>query len=117
VFRIDPRTTRVVSTIPVPGSLDDIAVGEGSVWILDSTAGTLSSIRPDTEEVRDPFPVGSDPIALDVGLGAVWVAGGKQGILTRINSSTRAQEEIHVGGPVSDIAVDEDENVVWVTIS
>jgi class 3 adenylate cyclase len=116
VFRIRPNG-RGVGAIPVQGGLDDLEVGEGAVWILDSTAGTLSSIRPDTEELRPPFPVGSDPTGMDVGLGAVWVAGGKEGVVRRINPNTGEAVRIPVGGPVSAITVDEDERVVWVTIS
>jgi DNA-binding beta-propeller fold protein YncE len=117
VFRIDPKKNQVVSEFPVGGSLDEIAVGQGAVWILDSTAGTLASIRPDTEEIRGPFPVGSDPTGLDVGLGSVWVAGGREGIVTWVNPNTLAQVLIAVGAPVSEIAVDEGEGVVWVTVS
>jgi DNA-binding beta-propeller fold protein YncE len=46
-----------------------------------------------------------------------WVAGGREGIVTRVNPNTLAQVLIPVGAPVSDIAVDEDEGVVWVTVS
>lgn len=116
-FKIDPTQKKPMVTIPVSGSLDEIVVGEGSVWILDSTIGTLSSIRLGTEEVRDQIRVGSDPTGVDVGLGSVWVAGGKEGIVTRINPQTGEQQQIRVGAPVSDITVDEDERVVWVTIS
>ena len=117
LFRIDPRKNRVLATIPVSGSMDEIAIGEGSVWILDSSLGTLSSIRPDTEEVREVLRVGSESTALAVGLGFVWVAGGEEETVLRINPNTFAQVPIRTGGPVSDITVDEDEGVVWVTIS
>jgi hypothetical protein len=117
IFRIDPKESRLVADIPVSGGLDDIAVGEGHVWIIDSTAGTLTSIRADTGDVRDPVRIGSDPTALDVGLGAAWVAGGMEGTVTRINPQTGEQQEISVGGPVSDVTVDEEERFIWVTIS
>jgi class 3 adenylate cyclase/streptogramin lyase len=117
VLRIDPRRGRVLEEIPLTGGLDELAVGEGSVWVLDSTAGTLTSIQPDTGTQRAPVRVGGDPTAIAVGFGSVWVAGGKEETVLRINPNTLAQETILVGGPVSDITVDDDERVVWVTVS
>lgn len=115
VFRIEPRENGAVKAIPLAGN--DIAVGEGAVWILDTSVGTLTAVRPDTGEPRSPIEVGDDPTGLAVGLGAVWVAGGEEEIVTRVNPNTGATQDIRVGGPVSDIAIDGDEDAVWVTIS
>jgi hypothetical protein len=52
------------------GDLAGIAVGFGSVWVLDSTRGTVVPIEEGTGTLPAPVDVGN---ALAVGLGAVWV--------------------------------------------
>jgi hypothetical protein len=45
VFRIDPRTNRVVDRIPV-GSPSGLAFGHDSVWVTSAGYGTVSRIDP-----------------------------------------------------------------------
>jgi streptogramin lyase len=76
VLRVDPRTKRVVSRIPVD-SPTDVAFGHGSVWATSAGYGTLSRIDPKTDEVVAKIDVdrGAGDIAVDKSSGAVWVAG------------------------------------------
>jgi virginiamycin B lyase len=77
VLRIDLETNRVVDRIPV-GPVDSspsLAFGHGSVWA--TSAGTLSRIDPETDEVVAKIEVGRGAvdIATDQHSGDVWVAG------------------------------------------
>ena len=53
--RVDPETNRVVAEIPIradarDGGADNVAVGEGAVWVL-SVDGKLLKVDPETNEV------------------------------------------------------------------
>ena len=134
VFRIDPRTNRVVDRIPVdPPS--GLAFGHGSVWATSAGYGTVSRIDPQTGEVVAKIKVGrgAGDIAADESSGAVWIAsahlpkdyGGydnpkysEDRNLTRVDPTTnRVVEEIpieahsHYGG-ANNVAVGE--GAVWV---
>jgi streptogramin lyase len=75
VFRIDPRTNRVVDRIPVDPPTG-LAFGHGSVWATSIYYGTVSRIDPQTGEVVAKIEVGrgAGDIAADGPLGSVWVA-------------------------------------------
>ena len=135
VFRIDPRTNRVVDRIPVdPPS--GLAFGHGSVWATSAGYGTVSRIDPETGEVVAKIKVGRGAfdIAADESSGAVWVAGGylpkdyggydfpkysEDRNLTRVDPATnRVVQEIpieahsHYGGGANNVAIGE--GAVWV---
>ena len=135
VFRVDPRTNRVVDRIPVdPPS--GLAFGHGSVWVTSISYGTVSRIDPKTDKVVAKIKVGRGAIdiATDECSGAVWVAsvylpktyGGydnpkysEDRNLTRLDPETnRVVEEIpieahsHYGGGANNVAVGE--GAVWV---
>jgi virginiamycin B lyase len=63
VFRIDPRTNRVVDRIPVdPPS--GLAFGHGSVWATSAGYGTVSRIDPNTDEVVAKIKVGRGDVEI-----------------------------------------------------
>lgn len=135
VFRIDPRTNRVVDRIPVDPPTG-LAFGHGSVWATSISYGTVSRIDPQTGEVVAKIRVGrgAADIAADENSGAVWVAssylpkdfGGydwpkysEDRNLTRIDPETNhVVEEIPIethsryGGGAWNVAVGE--GAVWV---
>ena len=135
VFRIDPRTNRVVDRIPVdPPS--GLAFGHGSVWATSAGYGTVSRIDPQRDKVVAKIKVGRGAvdIAADESSGAVWVASGhlpkdyggydfpkysEDRNLTRVDPTTnRVVEEIPIeahsqyGGGANNVAVGE--GAVWV---
>jgi streptogramin lyase len=61
--RVDPETNRVVAEIPIradarDGGADNVAVGEGAVWVL-SVDGRILKVDPETNEVADMVSVGT----------------------------------------------------------
>jgi hypothetical protein len=133
VLRIDPRTERVVATIPVPAW--QIAADEGAVWTVGP--GGLSRIDPETNEAHtvlaasDVTAWGHEPppwmmrrpralepfsrILLVASAGDVWaLSRSQQGILLRIDGRTgRVVASIAVGGDASSIGMGAD--AVWIT--
>jgi DNA-binding SARP family transcriptional activator/ABC-type branched-subunit amino acid transport system substrate-binding protein/streptogramin lyase len=76
VGAIDERTGRLLSYTEVGASPSDVAVGEGSVWVLNADDQTVSRIDPKTRAVVKTFATGGTPTDLAVGAGAVWVGNG-----------------------------------------
>jgi YVTN family beta-propeller protein len=94
---IGPAGGRVGAPVSV-GSPAALAYGDGSVWAVDSTDGTLSQINPETHAVIDQIPVGADPEAVAVASGDVWVANSGDGTVSRINAAAgRSVQTIAVG--------------------
>ena len=70
---LDPRTGELLATIPLGTAPTSIAVGEGSVWVLDADDRTVSQIDPKERAVVRTFSTGSTPTDLAVGAGAIWI--------------------------------------------
>jgi DNA-binding SARP family transcriptional activator/ABC-type branched-subunit amino acid transport system substrate-binding protein len=73
---LDPKTGELLATIPLGTAPTSIAVGEGSVWVLDADDRTVSQIDPKERAVVRTFSTGSTPTDLAVGTGAIWVGNG-----------------------------------------
>ena len=73
VYRIDPRTDRVVATVHVGGSPVNITAGADGVWVDDDSSGRLDKISPLTDRLvaRIKLPDSAGPVA--VAGGSVWV--------------------------------------------
>jgi YVTN family beta-propeller protein len=85
---IDPRTNAIVASIPAGAGPGPIAVGEGSVWVANVEAQTLTRIDASSRAVIATIGLGIEPTGLAVGEGAVWVAGGFDRALFRIDTGS-----------------------------
>lgn len=122
LLRIDPRTARVATSLPVPAGA--VAAGRGGVWAVccetGARRGRLIRIDPATGRVVKVIGLPGRPVALGVGPSGVWVRG-TGGLLWRINpTSSRVVATIPlpsssagIGQPGGDIAVTRDS--VWVS--
>ena len=110
---IDTAGGRVGAAVSV-GSPAGLAYGDGSVWAVDSTEGSLSRINPATHAVIQQIPVGSAPSAVTITRdGNVWVANSGDGTVSRINAAAgRAVQTIRVGN--LPVAIASGPNGVWV---
>ncbi|MGQ0668969.1 MAG: Vgb family protein [Actinomycetota bacterium] len=92
VFRLDPVVNEVTGTVAglAPGGLLSGAVASGtSLWVADTTAGTVERIDAATDRVVDVIPVGAPTDGIAIGQGAVWVTNSLEDTLTRIDPVTR----------------------------
>ena len=95
------------------GSPDGLAYGDGSVWAVNSTGGTLARINPATHAIVDQIPVGSAPSAVTVTRGNVWVANSGDGTVSQISAAAdRVVQTIPVGN--APVAVARGPSGVWV---
>ncbi len=78
VSRISPDTNFVEGdAIPLGNGPEDVAVGEGAVWVTNRFDGTISRIDPSTGEVVETIAVGLDPRGIAIGFDSVWVGAGR----------------------------------------
>ena len=83
VVRIDP-SARTQQQIQIPAGVQDLAVGEGAVWVTNRFSSTVTRIGV-RDGRRDVIRVGAGPKGVAVGEGAVWVASSGDDEITRIN--------------------------------
>jgi YVTN family beta-propeller protein len=109
---IDSAGGRVGAPVTMD-SPDGLAYGDGSVWAVDGTDGTVSRINPATHAVVQQIPVGTDPAAVTVTGGDVWVANSGDGTVSRINAAAGAVVQTIPVGNVPD-AIASGPSGIWV---
>ena len=112
---IDSGGARVGAAVSV-GSPAGLAYGDGSVWVVNGTEGTVSRINPATHAVVDQIPVGSAPSAVAVTGENVWVTNSGDGTVTRINAAANTVVQTTPVGNVP-VAIASGPSGVWVTNS
>jgi YVTN family beta-propeller protein len=117
IARVDPRSYRIVDTIPVGNSPTAIATGAGGVWVADALDNSVTRIDPaSADAVTATTPVGQGPSAIAVGEGAVWVANTQDDTVSRIDPRSAAvTQTIPVGARPTGIAAAG--GAVWVANS
>jgi YVTN family beta-propeller protein len=89
VIRIDPKTSQIIGDPIQTGRAPlSLAVGEGSVWVANHDAHTVTRIDATTGQVIANITVPSEPHRIAFGEGAVWVANWHINSVTRIDPQT-----------------------------
>ena len=116
VYRIDPKTMRVVAQIPVGLNPEEIYATADAVWVANHHAGTVSRIDSSSNLVVATIKIGpegsSGPQWIAVGLGSVWVSVPSLNSVVRIDAVTNTIQAT-IAGADGGIAVSTD--AVWVT--
>ena len=113
LFGFDALTGDLVSRIEIDATIDEMAVGQGSVWTMDRLGGEVVRVDPAEEMVDDRFLVPGDLTEIAAGDGGVWVLDRSAGTITRIDGADAPADPIRVGPSPSSIAVGL--GAVWVT--
>jgi branched-chain amino acid transport system substrate-binding protein len=114
VWRLDPKTHRVVARIRLPFIPKAIAAGSGAVWVTSLLGDAVSRIDPRTNRIVATIPVGRGPLAIAAGNGAVWVTSAIDETLWRIDPRTdRVVARIPLAGVPRAVSVGA--GGVWVT--
>lgn len=114
VGAIATDTGSIVEAQRLEGAPSAVAVsGDGSVWVVSATAGTLSRIDPRSRTVTQ-IAVGRDPVAVTVAAdNSVWVANSGDGTVSRVSpQNNQIVATVRVGaGPSALVAAGDS---VWV---
>lgn len=70
---LDPESGEVVARVPLGTAPSAVAVGEGSVWVVDADDRTVSQVDAETRTLIRTFSTSSTPTDVAVGAGSVWV--------------------------------------------
>ncbi len=120
LFRLEPRTGRVVARIPLANP-ESVATGAGAVWVA-TPEGRVDRIDPRRNRVAAEIRVrGRGPSKIAFGFGTVWVLtplvrpGRPSGtLLSRINPrSNRVVGATSLAGPAGEVAAGE--GAIWVS--
>lgn len=113
VWQIDPRTVQIVRQFRVKTRALGLAVGGGSLWVVDRLANAVTRIDLAQRRVAETIKVGQNPLAATFGYGALWVANYDSGTVSVIRPG--AAEPIQISGIPSPDAVSAGGGGIWVT--
>jgi len=109
-------TSRVrLRTIDVGDGPEDLALLDGSIWVLNALDATIAPLDSATGEPRgEPVRVPGDPVALDAGFGILWVVDCRDGALLAVDpDSGRVVSRLEIGRGANDVVAFA--GSVWVT--
>ena len=86
---LDPDTGAILESVELGSAPGTVAIGEGSVWVIDADDKTISQIDHESREVVRTFSTSSTPTDIAVGAGAVWV-GNAERMAARSQRASRA---------------------------
>jgi YVTN family beta-propeller protein len=100
--------------IPLPFHGSGVAVGAGSVWVIDALTDRVWRIDPNRNSVSGTTSVGKQPSGIAIGAGSVWISSA-DGTVSRIDpSTTRVTATVTVGGTPAGIAFGGGK--IWVSV-
>ena len=98
LWRIDPRSRRILAAIPLPFAPSSVAVGFGSVWVTAQLDDAVARVDPVRNRIVKLLKVGREPMGVAAGAGAVWVANELDQTVSRVDPATdRVTETIPLG--------------------
>jgi len=114
ILRIDTPTS---DTKPIKLNLaaDQVAFGEGAVWVTSRRSDAVLRINPATSSVQPPIRVGNGPTGIAVGAGQVWVANTDDGTVSTIDPQSNEVGTMRLGFRPEAVAVDQ--GAVWVALA
>ena len=112
VWQIDPRTVQFVRRFRVKTRALGLAVGGGSLWVVDRLANAVTRIDLAEHRVAETIKVGVNPLAATFGYGALWVANADSGTVSVIRPG--AAKPIQVTGIPSPFAISAGAGGIWV---
>jgi YVTN family beta-propeller protein len=111
LYRIDPITARVIGKTEITGSTG-LAVGDGTVWVVDDLTGTLTAFEGSDGNVRDSVALPGSLDGVVAGGGSVWVLDREAGVVSVVDPHTlRVLDTVRVGGDERDMVFGAD--AVW----
>ncbi|MDX6628495.1 MAG: virginiamycin lyase [Gaiellales bacterium] len=114
LYRIDPKTRKLVGSIRIPNDPSSIVLAHGLLWVGESDTGKVIRVDPRTGGIEgQPIAVGGGLLTLAAYRDKLWVADSHSGRLVTINAATA---RIIAKRPLAGIgAVAASRGTVWTT--
>jgi DNA-binding SARP family transcriptional activator/DNA-binding beta-propeller fold protein YncE len=112
VSQIDPRTVQPARSFVVKTRALGLAVGGGSLWVVDRLANAVTRIDLAQRRVAETIRTGVNPLAVAFGYGSLWVANADSGTVSVIQPG--ATRPIAVTGIASPDGISAGAGGVWV---
>ena len=113
LLRIDP-SGEVTARRSVTDGIQEVAVGEGGVWVADQLAGVIVRLDPGTLATLAEIPFAGNVDAMEVFGRELWALDFRTGVLRRISIlEDRELEQVDVPSDATALAVGLD--AIWVT--
>lgn len=113
VVTVSTSVNDVTAAISVGDTPFGAVYASGSVWVTNSSDGTVSRIDPSSNTVITTITVGGNPLRVTYGAGSIWASNYNDDTVSRIDPSTNTVlVTIAVGDQPSDLVYDG--NYIWV---
>jgi YVTN family beta-propeller protein len=114
IYRVDTRTSKA-QRVPLPLAPDQVALGDGAVWVTSSRSDTVLRINPTTSKVQASIRVGDGPSGIAFDGGRVWVANSRDGTVSTIDPESNDEGTVRLGFRPAAVAADQ--GAVWVALA
>ena len=115
--RINPATSVVQQTIPIPPGSYNPLFSDGIIWVTGFDSNVLTLVDAVTGKVLGSIPVGPKPRFLTAGEGSVWTLNQGDGTVSRVDEHSRtltATITVGIPGLGGDICYGADS--VWTSV-
>jgi DNA-binding SARP family transcriptional activator/DNA-binding beta-propeller fold protein YncE len=112
VLQIDPFRVEIVRTWRVRSRALGLAVGGGSLWVVDRLVNSVTRIDLARHRVAETIPVGADPLVDVFGFGAVWVGNSDDASVSVLRPGV--SRPARIGGLSKVFGIAAGEGAVWV---
>jgi DNA-binding beta-propeller fold protein YncE/predicted Ser/Thr protein kinase len=125
LVKVDTQTAKVVQQIDLPLPPEQVTrSGDDVLWVTSSRSQVMRvDPRAPTPKI-EPIPVGNGPTGIAYGMGKVWVADSSDTTLSFIDTdpdknpnNSYAVATLQLGFHPTAVAVDDQTQSVWVTVS
>jgi YVTN family beta-propeller protein len=112
----DTRTGDPGKSVKLRLAPDQVALGDGAVWVTSSSSDTVLRIDPATSKAKE-IRVGNGPSGIAFGADRVWVANGQDGTVSAIDPQTNEVATRRLGFRPAAVAVVAEQRAVWVALA
>jgi YVTN family beta-propeller protein len=112
----DTRTGEPGKPVKLRRAPNQVALGDGAVWVTSSSSDTVLRIDPATSKAKE-IRVGNGPGGIAFGADRVWVANSRDGTLSAIDPQTNEVATRHLGFRPAAVAVVAEQRAVWVALA
>jgi YVTN family beta-propeller protein len=114
IHRVDASAGRVVGQIKLPLVPDQVAFGDGAVWVTSGKGDAVMRINAASHAIQT-IRVGNGPSGIAFGADLVWVANGEDGTVSTIDPQNNEVGTQHLGFRPAAVAIEQ--RAIWVALA